>query len=270
MKTEGRRIAIPRHAFAGAAGAGLLAGVAIATLGAARPAQAQAQAVEPSRLDVEIGAAWSSRNDVQAPNDGSGTRFAIDRITGDGPVAAPRIQFSTGLAPRHELRLVAAPLRLSGSGNLDGPVRFEGRAFAAGGAQARYRFDSYRATWRYTLHDSGPWTLKLGVTGKIRDAEISLTQAGATTTRSDTGFVPLLHAYAERRLDNRSRLVFEGDGLIGGRGYALDVTARYMRDIGERTSLFAGVRLLDGGVDASGQYNFARFHYVTTGLVYRF
>ena len=82
-------------------------------------------------------------------------------------------------------------------------------------------------------------------------------------------FVPLLHLYGERRLDSRSRLTFEGDGLAGGPGRAFDLSARYVRDFDERVSLFAGLRILDGGADSSSGYNFARLHYLTFGLLYR-
>ncbi len=230
---------------------------------------AAAQSLAGSVIDVELGAAWQDKNEVQIPNDASGTRFALDRVTGDGPFFAPRLQFSTALAPRHELRLLVAPLSIKESGSLDKAVNFQGRAFTAGGVEAKYRFDSYRATWRYTFHEGSDWTWKAGVTGKIRDAEITLRQGGVTSTRSDTGFVPLLHLYGERRLDSRSRITFEGDGLAGGPGRAFDLSVRYVRDLGERVSGFAGLRFLDGGVDNSSVYNFARFYYLTAGVQYR-
>lgn len=240
-----------------------------AILSAGMAGDAMAQTAAPSVLEFEAGAAWQQKNDVQLPNDASGTRFALDRITGSGPFFAPRVQFSTGLAPRHELRLVLAPLDIKESGNLDQAVNFQGQRFAAGGVEARYRFNSYRATWRYTLREDSDWTWKAGVTGNIRDAEITLRQGGVTSTKSDTGFVPLLHLYGERRLDSRSRITFEGDGLISSRGRAIDLSLRYVRDFGDRVSGFAGVRLLDGGADNSSLYNFAQFQYLTIGLQYK-
>jgi hypothetical protein len=230
--------------------------------------EASAQSRTGTVLDIEVGAAWQDRNDVQMPNDSNGTRFALDGVTGSGPFFAPRIQLSTTLAPRHELRLLAAPLGIKESGSLDKLVKFEGQTFAAGGVEARYRFNSYRATWRYTLYENPDWMWKAGVTGKIRDAEITLRQGDVTATRSNIGFVPLLHLYGERRLDNRSRLIFDGDGLAGGPGRAFDLSARYVREIDERVSVFAGLRVLDGGADSSSGYNFARFHYLTFGLQY--
>lgn len=244
--------------------------LAIALLGMSFTLAPHAQTrIAGTTIDVEAGLAWQDKNDVQSPNDGGGTRFGLDRVTGSGPFFAPRVQVTTGLAPRHELRFVVAPFTIKESGNLDGPVRFNGQNFAGGGAEAKYRFNSYRATWRYTVFEDRDWTLKVGATAKIRDAEITLRQGGLSSTRSNTGFVPLLHVYAERRLDNRSRLTFEGDALAGGPGYAVDVSARYVRDLGQRWSWFGGVRLLDGGADTSDVYNFARLYYLTAGLQYR-
>ncbi len=243
--------------------------LAVAVSASCLAGQAIAQSRAGPVLEIEAGAAWQEKNDVQSPNDASGTRFALDRITGAGPSFAPRVQFSVGLAPRHELRLLVAPLRVKESGSLDKAVNFQGQSFAAGGVEAKYRFDSYRATWRYAVHESSDWTWKAGVTAKIRDAEISLRQGGVTATRSNTGIVPLLHLYGERRLDGQSRITFEGDGLAGGKGRAFDLSLRYVRDIGERVSGFAGLRILDGGADSSSIYSFARFQYLTVGLQYR-
>lgn len=243
--------------------------LAVAAVATCLAGQAIAQSRAGPVLEIEAAAAWQEKNDVQSPNDASGTRFALDRVTGGGPFFAPRAQFSVGLAPRHELRLVVAPLEVKESGSLDRAVNFQGRAFAAGGVEAKYRFDSYRATWRYSIHEDANWKWRAGVTAKIRDAEISLRQGGVTATRSDTGVVPLLHLYGERRLDGRSRLAFEGDGLVGGRGRAFDLSLRYVRDIGGSVSGFAGLRILDGGADNSSIYSFARFQYLTVGLQYR-
>ena len=167
--------------------------------------EAFAQARAGSVLDIEMGAAWQQRNDVQIPNDGKGTRFALDNITGSGPFVAPRVQFSTGIAPKHEVRFLAAPLGIKESGSLDKVVNFQGQTFAAGAVEAKYRFDSYRATWRYAFHENLDWTWKAGITAKIRDAEITLRQGGVTATKTDTGLVPLVHLYGERRLDSRNR-----------------------------------------------------------------
>ncbi|MBU3725822.1 MAG: hypothetical protein FGM18_09990 [Burkholderiaceae bacterium] len=228
-----------------------------------------AQPNERFVVNLEWGAAWQGRNNVESPNNDSATRFAFDQLTGSGPYSAPRVELAVPIANRRELRFVAAPFRINESGVLNSPVTFEGANFNAGATSATYRFDSYRATWRQTVGEWGDWTFKAGVTGKIRDAEITLRQGTQTATRSDTGFVPLLHAYVERKFSHQSRLVIDGDGLAGGPGYALDLSLRYVRDLQPGLSAFGGVRLLDGGVDNNSVYNFARFYYLTFGLQFR-
>lgn len=224
---------------------------------------------ESYQLDLEWGAVWQDHNDVQSPNSAAGTRFPLDQLTGDGPYSAPRVQFTLPLNPRDDLRLIAAPLRLNERGTLGAPVNFEGSGFAAGAASATYRFDSYRATWRRTINASQDWILKAGLTGKIRDAEISISQGATQATRSDTGFVPLLHFYAQRNLGERSRLIFDVDGLASSRGRAFDFSLRYAHDLRPGLSAFGGIRILDGGADNDSVYNFARFHYLTVGLSFR-
>ncbi len=217
-------------------------------------------------IDLEWGAAWQDRNDVQSPNNASGTRFALDGLTGRGPVSAPRIEVTWRLNPRDDLRLLAAPMRLSEQGMLGSTVAFEGQTFAAGATSGKYRFDSYRATWRRTVFESSEWTVKAGLTGKIRDAEITLRQSGTSASRADVGFVPLLHLHAQRQLGERARLQFDGDGLASPRGRAFDLSLRYVHDFQPGISGFAGVRMLDGGADNDSVYNFARFHYLTIGV----
>lgn len=217
-------------------------------------------------MDLEWGAAWQERNDVQSPHSASGTRFALDGLTGRGPSSAPRVEVTWRLNARDDLRWVAAPLRLEGQGALGTPVQFEGASFGTGATAAEYRFDSYRLTWRRTVFESPEWTVKAGVTGKIRDAQITLRQGSTSASRSDTGFVPLLHLHAQRQLGERARLQFDGDGLASPRGRAFDLSLRYVHDFQRDLSGFVGVRLLDGGADNASIYNFARFHYVTVGL----
>ena len=51
-----------------------------------------ARASEAPRFTVRIegGPVWQSRNDVQIPNDASGTRFSLDDLVGSGPWPAAR------------------------------------------------------------------------------------------------------------------------------------------------------------------------------------
>ncbi|MBP9131408.1 MAG: hypothetical protein KBF50_14165, partial [Steroidobacteraceae bacterium] len=164
----------------------------------ALPATAIQAAEGPDRfrLEVEAAAGWQARNDVQIPNDASGTRFSIADTVGSGPVPAARVDFSWALNDRQELRFLVAPFGYEESGTLPGPVNFNGASFdAASPTEITYRFNSYRATWRYRVFEDEDWTVKLGVTGNIRQAEIALAQGGVSSSRTDVGFVPLLNVW---------------------------------------------------------------------------
>jgi hypothetical protein len=242
------------------------------TLVAASPAAGQAPESD-SRLILELegGPAWQTRNDVQVPNDELGTRFALDELTGSGPFPAFRIYAEARLGSRHGLRLLVAPLTLEGTGELPEETLFDGTLFSPGiPTEAEYRFDSYRLTYRYRLVANPRWRVDLGLTGKIRSAEISLEQEGASESYSNVGFVPLLHAAAEWRPVQRWSLVLDADGAAASPGRAFDVSFKVYRDLSDHWSLSAGYRTLEGGADVDDVYTFAWFHYLTVSAVYRF
>ena len=88
--------------------------------------------------------------------------------------------------------------------------------------------------------------------------EITLRQNGTSASRTDTGFVPLLHVHAQRQLGERTRLQLDGDGLTSSRGRAFDLSLRYVHDFQGGLSGFAGVRLLDGGANITGERGLGR------------
>ena len=164
-------------------------------------------------FEIESGPVWQSRNDVRIPND-TGTEFSLRGIQGSGPFAAARIYFDYAFLPKHELRLLAAPLTLKGSGQLPGPTSFAGVTFSPGqSVDGIYQFNSYRLTYRYRIYEGDRWTWKVGVTGKIRDAKIELRQGGLSAVDDNVGFVPLLHLDGEYRWNQKWRLNLNMDGL---------------------------------------------------------
>jgi opacity protein-like surface antigen len=234
-------------------------------------ASSHAAAKEPSRwsIGVETGAVWQAKNDVQIPGD-TGTRFALDDVTGDGPFPFLRLEATYRLTDKQELRGLIAPLSISEDGTLASAVNFNGQTFAPGAASAKYQFNSYRLTWRYTVLESPQWTWKLGVTAKVRDATIELRQGGVQSSDSNTGLVPLFNAYGEYRFADRWRAIFDFDGLVGPNGRAFDIGLKVGYDLTRNLSLEGGYRMLEGGVDNDDVYNFARFNYAVVGVRYRF
>jgi hypothetical protein len=223
-----------------------------------------------AEIELEAGAAWQTRNDVAVPGD-TGTRFALDDVTGSGPFAFARLNAAWNLAGRHGLRFVIAPLSFDGTGTLPYPVDFAGSTFEAGvPTDARYRFDSYRATYRYRVHDGGGWRWWIGGTLKVRDAAISLGQAGISAEKTNFGVVPLFHAAGEGEVGAHWRFVLDFDGLAAPQGRAFDIALKMVRDFESGWSVGAGYRTLEGGADNDEVYSFAWLHYALVSASYRF
>ena len=222
------------------------------------------------RIELEAGPVWQSRNDAAIPGD-TGTRFALDDVTGAGPFAYGRVTVDVQLAQRHSLRALVAPLELSGTGVLDRAVSFRGSMFAAGvPTQATYRFNSYRLTYRYLLGCGCDWSLHVGATAKIRDAKIALEQGGLRETKYDLGFVPLLHASFEKRLAPRWRVLADADFAAAPQGRAIDFSAKLYYDVDDRWSVGLGYRTIEGGADNDAVYTFAWFHQAVFSVAARF
>lgn len=235
------------------------------------PAAAAAQMRTP-RLAIELegGAVWQSRNDVEIPNDGSATRFSLVDLAGNGPWPAVRLYVTWNLTERHGLRLLVAPFSLTETGVLDVPVRFAGASYAPGQpVKATYTFNSYRLSYRYRVHAGARTAAWVGLTGKIRDAEIALEQGATATRKDDLGFVPLLHLAGDWRVAPRWRLDLDVDGLAGGPGRAVDAALELGYDPGERWMVQAGYRTLEGGADVPDVYSFAWLHYAVASIVWR-
>lgn len=222
------------------------------------------------QIELEAGPVWQSRNDVAIPGD-TGTRFALDDLTGAGPFPYGRVIVDVDLAPRHGLRALIAPLELSGTSTLAGPVTFRGAAYAAGvPTRATYRFNSYRLTYRYLLACCRDSALHVGATVKIRDAKIALRQGALSRTKYDLGVVPLLHVAFEQRLSTRLRFAADADFAAAPQGRAIDFAAKLYYDLDDRRSLAIGYRMVEGGADNDTVYTFAWFHQAVLSASFRF
>lgn len=221
-------------------------------------------------FELETGPVWQTRNDVQVPNDATGTRFALDGLIGSGPSLAFRLYAEYRLGRRHALRALVAPLQFDGAGALTQPVRFNSTTFTAGvSTEAEYRFDSYRLGYRYRLVSNVRWTVDVGLTAKVRDAAIELEQEGASSTYTNTGFVPLIHASAAWRPAPDWSLALDVDGAAASQGRAFDASLKLYRRISDRWSFSGGYRTLEGGADVDDVYTFAWLHYLVVSAAYR-
>jgi len=233
------------------------------------PVAAGAQ-VERLTIELEGGPAWQSYNDVEIPNDGSATRFSLYELAGSGPWPAGRLYVTWNLAERHGVRLLLAPFSLTETGVPDGVVRFAGETYAASvPVEATYTFNSYRLSYRYMFHSGARASAWVGATAKLRDAVIELEQGSTSSRKDDLGFVPLLHLAGEWRVAPAWRALLDVDGLAGGPGRAVDAALKLGYDVGDRWTVRAGYRMVEGGADVDAVYTFAWLHYATVSLAWR-
>ena len=235
------------------------------------PTAALANETPRFAVEVEGGPVWQSLNDAQIPNDATGTRFSVRDLVGSGPWPAGRVYFSWNLSGRRSLRALVAPLSITETGVLERPADFAGAAYQPGVAtEGTYRFNSYRVSYRYRVHEGARWNWWIGLTAKIRDAKIELRQGAVTSRKTDFGFVPLLHVAGDWRLAPRWRLGLDADALAGGPGRAEDVALKLAHDPCDRWTIAGGYRMVEGGADVDEVYTFAWLHYAVASATYRF
>lgn len=221
-------------------------------------------------IDGELGLVFTHYNTVQIPGD-SGTRFSLTSPFEQESAASARVRLGYDFLDRHSLSMLVAPLTLRYTGTLEKDTVFAGVTFPKDSeVEATYRFNSYRLTYRYELVQDKGWKLALGLTGKIRDAEIRLESTSLKGTKSNIGFVPLIHLYTLYEPQKNLFLQIEADFLVAPQGRAEDVLVAVGYRLWKDLSIRLGYRFLEGGTDSDEVYNFSYFHYTTVGLQYRF
>jgi hypothetical protein len=219
-------------------------------------------------LDLESGAAFNGYNDVRIPGD-SGTDISLTDDLSADPTGFIRIRVGKNFGDRHRLSLLAAPLRFKATGTVDRDIDYNGVTFQAGDTlNSRYRFDSYRASYTYTLVRSQKLRLGLGLTAKIRDAAIRIESSDTSSEKTNTGFVPLINFALDWSFASNVGLIFEGDALAAPQGRAEDVLLAFYGNPTDDLRLRLGYRILEGGADNDEVYNFALVHYLSIGITW--
>ncbi len=222
-------------------------------------------------IKLEGGPVWQSRNDVQIPNDMTGTRFSLVDLVGTGPQPASRLYVTWNINRRHSLRMLLAPLSFTETGSSGEPVDFAGETYQTDTpVDGTYKFNSWRLGYRYRFRERERLSLFIGFTAKIRDAKVELRQATTSSKKTDVGFVPLLHFGADWTLSRRWDLAFDFDGLAGGPGRAFDVALELGYELDPGWRLAGGYRTVEGGADVASVYNFAWLHFAVASITRRF
>ena len=128
---------------------------------------ALAQTLPSYEIEFEAGPVWQSRNDVQIPNDQTGTRFSLADLAGKGPWPAGRAYLTWNINQRHGLRVLLAPFSLTETGSVSDAVSFAGETFQPGTPiSATYKFSSWRVSYRYRFTRRQDLDLWVGFTGE--------------------------------------------------------------------------------------------------------
>ncbi|MBN23122.1 MAG: hypothetical protein CL678_17690 [Bdellovibrionaceae bacterium] len=222
-------------------------------------------------VELEGGPVWQTKNDIQIPSD-TGTRFSLTQF-GSGPKVSGRVYLGYQIHKNHELRFLWAPLNLKSKGFLAQPVSFYGGSFGTSEeTNAVYQFNSYRLTYRYQLLNWESGLFKIGFTAKIRDAKIQLIQGSTDVSRTDVGFVPLLHLQLYQEIYDAIFVRLDADALAAPQGRAEDVAIQFGYQYQKNWTFLMGYRMLEGGAkggNTGGVFNFTWLHYLTFGIQYR-
>lgn len=219
--------------------------------------------------ELETGLAFNTYNELRFPN---GTNSTADALTitnelGKSNTYFYRLRAGYTINKKHTISALYAPLTFDYSGSFSRDYTIGENTFLANTPiDARYRFNSYRITYRYEWFNEGAWHFGIGLTGKVRDARIAVNSGNKNSETTDLGFVPLINF--RLMYYNQSSIIglFEGDALVGTQGRAEDVFLGILYRFNPKTYLKLGYRVLEGGADVDQVLNFSLIHYASVGL----
>ncbi|HNR90218.1 MAG TPA: hypothetical protein PKM65_17915 [Spirochaetota bacterium] len=218
-------------------------------------------------IDLEGGYVDTGYNDIRIPAKG-GTRFSLTQDLEAQPTYFYRGRAGYTFSDRHTVSFLAAPLRVVSLGTLRKDVRFGYIVFREGEyVETTFRFDSYRATYRYDFFTNESWRIGAGFTAKIRDASIKMESADLIAEEKNTGFVPILNFNIEWKFAGPFSLLVNGDALASPYGRAEDVFAGFLYQASKNVIVKLGYRILEGGADNKTVYTFSQFNYAAAGVV---
>jgi len=221
-------------------------------------------------ISVESGLVSTAYNKTRIPA-ATGTYIALsDQLSSHSEIYF-RTTLNYKIKEKHTLLLLYAPLKIMYSGNLASDLQFKNYLFTQNNyIEATYRFDSYRLTYRYSILNQKNMNLSLGITLKMRDAEISIDNKTHKESYFNTGIVPLIHLYFNWNIITNLAFQIQGDGFAVKQGRAEDFLFGLNYSFNNKLSVYTGYRILEGGSDGSSVYTFAMFHYFANGLTYIF
>lgn len=217
-------------------------------------------------VKLEVGRSQVTRNEFQIPTS-SGTEVSFP----DSAQFYYRIEGQWDWNEKNGVRVVVAPFSYKETISTSTPLLFDQQTFAANTpTRLEFKFNSYRLGYVRHVFQNSDFDLDLGITLKMRDALISVSQNAQEEKFTDFGFVPLFYVAGKYKWSDLSSLVFNCDGAGSSQGYAVDALLEWQYHIKPTHSLALGYRFLDGGADNDKVKNFATVQYLNASFYYHF
>ena len=221
-------------------------------------------------LDIEAGIVKSGYNDIRIPSD-TGTLFSFSEELKSDDEFFYRLRLNYKIGERQNLSILYAPLTINAKGKFDKDVKFQDEVFLSDtDIEGTYTFNSYRLTYRYDVYLGETVEFGLGLTAKIRDAEITLKNYQHESTNDNLGFVPLINFRFFLKFNNQFGFLLAGDALAAPQGRAEDILAAITYSASNKFKIKLGYRILEGGADNDTVYTFSLFNYFALGVIYQF
>lgn len=218
---------------------------------------------------LESGLAWQHRNDVQIPSK-TGTGLSFDEAD-SGPFFHYRAEVHVDINSDHGLRFIYAPLSIEVKSTTNSSINYNSVTFDANQPiTINYTFNSYRLGYTYSLYRSGDNYFKIGLTGKIRQAEIKFTQGSKVSSYDNVGFVPLLYYGFLYNFTKDWSFFTDADFAAAPQGRAIDMTLKIRRNLSKQSAISIGIRGLEGGADNDKVKTFSFITYAVADFVYSF
>lgn len=182
-----------------------------------------------------------------------------------------RLNLNYSFNEKHNFKLLYAPLSFNSNGTASEDIFFDGETFNTGNdVDVFYKFNSYRLTYRYDFYQTTVLNMGIGITGKIRDAKIKLSNETTTSTNDNIGFVPLINFNLNYIFYDNLTFIFDIDALAAPQGRAEDMLLALAYKVNDSLNFNLGYRLLEGGADNDKVYTFALVNYFVLGFEYKF
>jgi hypothetical protein len=125
-------------------------------------------------------------------------------------------------------------------------------------------------TYRYGFIEREEFYFGAGLTGKVRDAEISLDNGIERAEKKNVGFVPLINFSCRWKFYGPFGILIDGDALFATQGRAEDISLALLYHLNRNLTFRGGYRILEGGADNDEVYTFSMFHYALVGIRFQF